>query len=100
MTPQEAYRYLNRVLWLNRLPDAKVETVENEIMPRCWGVTVAQPGLAKPIIFLNAKNRKWEITLIHEMIHVAEPNLPDGKLFDSLVQFYWNRAKQMKAKVF
>ena len=100
MTPQEAYDYLNTVIWLGRLPNAKVDLVEDAIMPRCWGLTLAVAGLARPIIMLNEKNRKWEVTLIHEMTHLAEPTLPEGKVFDALVQYYWSQAKQRKEKVF
>lgn len=100
MSPQQAYDYLNQHLWAGRLPEAKVDLVENELMPKCWGLTIAVPGLARPVILLNINNRKWEVTLVHEMLHIAEPMLPEGKLFESLVRFYWEKAKGMTDKVF
>ena len=100
MRPQDAYVLLNRRFWLNRLPNAKIELVENSVIPTCWGLTLVGDQLARPIVLINEKNRKWEITLLHEMVHLAEPELPEGKLFDALVRHYWNRARPMRDRAF
>ena len=48
----------------------------------------------KPVIILNSGDRYWGKTLVHEALHVAEPTLPHGKLFDAIVLRYWRLAKK------
>jgi hypothetical protein len=49
--------------------------------------------IAQPVILLNAGSSHWGKTLVHEMIHVSEPELKHGKLFDALVNRYWKIAR-------
>ena len=97
-SPQVVYQRLNRLIWLNRLPKAKIMLVENSYLPTCLGVTLpcgeGSAPFARPIIILNA-GRFWEKTLLHEMLHIAEPSLLDGRMFDALVERYWNQFKRL-----
>ena len=63
-------------------------------MPSCYGMTLHDQDFVLPVIFLNmsAKNH-WVKTLVHECVHVAEPVLQHGVLFDGLVEACWRRAK-------
>jgi hypothetical protein len=87
------YASLNRVIWLNRLPNAKIVLLEDSALPKCHGITVHDDVFVKPIIFLNLKYKRWGKTLVHEMLHVAEPHLVHGRIFDTIVDFYWRVAK-------
>jgi hypothetical protein len=77
---------------MGRLPDAKVEFISADILPNCYGITLHDKDFALPVIFLNGSDKRWGKTLIHECLHVAEPELPHGWLFDSLVRLYHRRA--------
>lgn len=93
MTPAKAYARLNRIIWLGRLPKAVINFVDDDVIPSCYGITLFDRDFARPVIFLNRSTKKWMKTLIHEMLHVAEPNLPHGKIFDTLVNSYARFAK-------
>lgn len=93
MTPSTAYRNLNRLIWLNRLPKATITLVGAETLPHCYGLTVHDDVCVRPVILLNTHYKKWGKTLVHEMLHVAEPSLRHGKVFSILVEFYWRIAK-------
>lgn len=93
MTPAAAYRQLNKLLWLNRLPKATIVLVDDATLPRCYGFTVHNHLCVRPVILLNAAYPHWGKTLVHEMIHVAEPQLLHGKLFTALVEGYWRLAR-------
>ena len=96
LTPQTAYKRLNRLLWQGRLPHAKVFLVPNPTMPNAHGVTM-NDGIdlfVKPVIILNSGDRYWGKTLTHECLHVAEPTLPHGPIFDKIVCRYYRRAKK------
>jgi predicted metal-dependent hydrolase len=57
---------------------------------------------ARPIIVLNKDIRGWRHTLVHEMLHVAEPELAHGAVFEILVRRYVriaNRRRKIKARV-
>lgn len=95
MTPARAYARLNNLLWNNRLPKAKIVQSDTALTSNCMGLTLTDDdALAIPHIWLNTKYKRWGKTLVHEMLHVAEPELPHGKLFDTLVNTYWRYAKQ------
>lgn len=96
MTPQTAYNRLNRLIWHNQLPEAKVVSVDNSFIPNCWGVTLHDEGplFPKPVILINRLRKNWGETLVHEALHVAEPSLRHGKIFEGLVAIYWRRAKK------
>ena len=97
MTPAAEYRRLNKILWMGRLPKATVKFIDDEALPRCYGITLFDLDFVLPVIFLNASNKKnWKKTLIHEMIHVSEPSLPHGKTFDALVNIYFRLSKNTK----
>lgn len=69
-------------------------TVENARIPNIHGVTLDHQFLfVKPIIIMNAKTPSVR-HLIHEMIHIAEPALQHGVLFDALEHQYWLLAKK------
>ena len=94
LTPSRMYRILNRRIWLNRLPAAKIVFVKNSHIPRLAAITLHDgEGLfAKPVICVNLKQKKnkhWALALIHEMVHVAEPELQHGRIFNALVRQYW-----------
>jgi hypothetical protein len=93
MTPKAAYRRLNKLLWLGRLPDATIVLVENETIPRLHGITLHDAMFAKPVVVLN-KRTPWGLTLVHEMLHIAEPELPHGKIFETIVRRYWRIARK------
>jgi len=94
MTPQEAYKRLNRLLWDGRLPAATIVIVDHATMPTMHGVTMnGHKMFMKPIILLNHQT-PWGLTLVHEMLHVAEPVLEHGKIFDGIVTRYWRYAKK------
>jgi hypothetical protein len=95
MTPQAAYKRLNNLFWMGRLPKVTIVFVDDSTMPAVHGVTLHDGDdlFVEPVIVLN-RSSNWGFTLIHEMIHVVEPCLPHGSLFDHLVQYYWNRAKR------
>lgn len=94
VTPAQMYARLNRLLWMGRLPNARIIQLEDESIPRCHGVTLHDELFVKPLIVLNLKYKHWGKTLVHEMLHVAEPHLVHGKIFDTIVNFYWSIAKQ------
>lgn len=93
MDPQTAYRQLNELIWLGRLPVATIVIVDNDTIPSCHGVTLDEDMFAKPVIILNSKSHLGH-TLVHEMIHIAEPKLNHGHLFETLVNRYWLFAKK------
>ena len=88
MTPINVYRRLNKQLWFNRLPPATIVFVDDATIPSCYGLTLDDDVVRKPVIFLNKSIHSWHKTLIHEMIHIAEPRLRHGKLFSALVETY------------
>jgi len=92
MTPAAAYKRFNRLLWANRLPKATITFVTDATLPSCYGITLQDDVCVQPVILLNEKY-PWGKTLIHEMIHVAEPLLPHGKTFTNLVEFHWRIAR-------
>jgi hypothetical protein len=94
MTPAMAYRRLNTLLWHDRLPKAVLKRVDNSVMPLCHGLTLQEEIFSRPMILLNSSTKNWTKTLVHEMLHIAEPELAHGQLFDTLVQMYWRIAKQ------
>jgi hypothetical protein len=94
MRPETAYKKLNALLWQSRLPEAKIDFLEDDVIPTCYGITLFDCDFAKPVIFLNAGNKLWGRTLVHEMVHVAEPLLPHGKTFNYLVDKYWQIARK------
>lgn len=95
LTPSQAYVRLNRLLWINHLPKAIIVRSDTALTSECMGLTLADDdALAIPHIWLNAKYKRWGKTLIHEMLHIAEPELPHGKTFNTLVEYYWRFAKQ------
>ena len=95
MTPSRAYKKLNQLLWMGRLPAARVMRVESaSLHPRCYGVTMHNDIYVRPVILLNSRYARWGKTLMHEMVHVAEPELSHGWLFDCLVERYWRIAKK------
>jgi len=89
-----AYRRINKLLWLNRLPNTTITVVENETMPQCLGMTLQDRDFVKPLILVNAEAPNKGRTLIHEMLHVAEPHLPHGRTFELLVNSYWRFARK------
>jgi hypothetical protein len=93
MTPAAAYRRLNAILWLNRLPKTKIVLVEDATLPRCYGLTIHDDVCVRPVILLNAKYKNWGKTLVHEMVHIAEPQLRHGPLFTALVEGHWQLAR-------
>ena len=95
-TPAAEYRRLNRLLWKGRLPRATVYWIDEETMPRNYGITMWDSDFVLPVIVLNSSEKRWLRVLIHEIIHIAEPNLPHGKLFESLIKFYVRAAKNTK----
>jgi hypothetical protein len=92
--PSTAYNRLNKLLWLGRLPAATIKFLDNETIPRCYGLTLFDQDFARPVIFLNADEKKWGRTLLHECLHVAEPQLPHGIVFEKLVNSYWRYARK------
>jgi len=94
MTPKAAYKRFNKIIWNNRLPKAIVTLVDDAVMPRCFGLTLFDDDFAQPVIYLAAGNKLWLKTLLHEMIHIAEPTLPHGVIFEMLVESYWRRARK------
>lgn len=93
MTPTAAYKLLNKTLWLNRLPRARVILVDDGTIPKCYGLTIHDDICVKPIILINAEFPNWGRTLVHECLHVAEPSLSHGPLFEALVNRYWRLLK-------
>jgi hypothetical protein len=94
VTPRAAYHRLNTLLWLGRLPDATIIFVDNATLPNARGITL-HDGIdlfMKPVIVLN-RTTLWGPTLVHEMLHIAEPQLSHGKIFETLVRRYWRIAK-------
>jgi len=94
MTPATAYRCLNKLLWRNRLPNAFVSFIDTEAMPSNYGITMWDEDFALPVIFINSGTKRWLRVLIHECLHVAEPTLSHGRIFDALVEAYWRKAKK------
>ena len=94
MKPTTAYKLLNKLIWRGNLPDAKVELLHETFIPKCYGITLFDDDFARPIIYLNAADKRWGKTLVHECLHVGEPLLPHGKEFDKLVNRYWRYAKK------
>lgn len=90
--PPELYRRLNHLLWLNRLPSATILLIEDNVIPKCRAVSIQDDLFVKPVIFLNTKYKHWAKSLVHEMVHIAEPRLEHGLQFDSLVNFHWRIA--------
>jgi hypothetical protein len=79
---------------MKRLPPAIILVVDDAVIPRCLGITLFDGDFDLPVIFLNASHKHWGRTLVHEMIHVAEPELLHGKVFESLVDRYWKIARK------
>ena len=94
MGPKATYNRFNKLVWNGRLPKAVVTFVEDDVMPRCFGLTLFDEDFSRPVIYLAANNKHWQKTLIHEMCHVSEPSLPHGKIFDALVETYWRMARR------
>jgi hypothetical protein len=94
--PQQTYRRLNKLLWMGRLPRATVYWIDDETLPTNFGMTQWDADFALPVIFINSSRKRWLRVLIHEMIHVSEPEMPHGKLFESLIDFYVRAAKNTK----
>lgn len=94
MTPAAAYKRLNRLLWLGRLPKATVQFLDTDALPTCYGITLFDRDFARPVIFINSETTHWGKTLVHECIHVAEPTLAHGMVFEMLVEAYWRRARK------
>ncbi len=94
MKPETAYRRLNVLLWMGRLPKATIKFVDDKTLPYCYGVTLFDADFALPVILLNSRHSRWGKTLIHECLHVAEPLLPHGKVFEAIVNSYWRKAKK------
>jgi hypothetical protein len=94
MTPDAAFRRLNRLLWLNRLPKPVITLVDDSAMPSCFGLTINNDrDFTAPLVFLNTC-QNWGKTLVHECLHIAEPELAHGKLFEALVECYWRKARK------
>jgi hypothetical protein len=94
VTPQQAYTRLNKLLWKNRLPKAFVTFIDSDVMPTNYGITMWDEDFVLPVIVINAANNHWQRTLIHECLHVAEPLLEHGVIFDTLVSRYWRIARK------
>lgn len=96
MTPQTLYARLNRLFWRGRLPDATAVLVDDATLPTEWGITLREEDcFMHPLIALNtSKPGGWGKILIHEMLHVAEPELKHGDLYEALVCYYWARAQR------
>jgi hypothetical protein len=94
MRPLTAYRRINKLVWMNRLPKPVIMMVDDDVMPHCHGVTFDDDYIARPVVLLNASSKHWGKTLVHEMLHIAEPHLNHGKVFDAVVNSYWRVAKQ------
>jgi hypothetical protein len=97
MTPSMAYRRLNRLLWRGRLPKAKIILVDDSVLPECHGLTVddeGEPDFRVPLLFLNTTSDHRGKTLLHEMLHIAEPELPHCKSFYAIVDSYWKFARK------
>ena len=94
MTPSSAYRHLNNRLWEGRLPKAFVTFLDDDTMPDNYGITVWDEDFRLPLIFINASRKRWLKVLIHECLHVAEPTLSHGRIFDALVEAYWRKVKK------
>lgn len=99
MGPAALYRRFNKLLWNGRLPKAVVAFVEDDVMPACYGLTLFDRDFARPVIYLAAGNKRWQKTLMHECVHVADPSLPHGKLFNALVETYWRLARREMGKI-
>lgn len=95
MTPTTAYKRLNQLLWHGRLPKATVIFVDSKTIPHIHGITLDDKIslFMRPVIMLNRASALGP-TLVHEMLHVAEPTLQHGVLFEALVQRYWRFAKK------
>lgn len=97
LSPAAVYSRLNKLLWLGRLPKAMVSFADDETIPTCYGITLFDRDFARPVIFINKTHTKWGRTMVHEMVHCAEPSLNHGVVFDALVETYWRLArKQIK----
>ena len=94
MTPTSVYRKLNRLIWLGRLPVAIIQIVSDATIPECRGITIHNELVVRPVILLNVAEKPWGKTLLHECVHVAEPELQHGVTFDALVEMYWRIAKK------
>lgn len=94
MKPATAYTRLNNLVWAGRLPPATVQFIDNETIPRCYGLTLFDQDFARPVIFINSNHKHWGRTMVHECLHVAEPLLEHGALFDTLVSRYWKIARK------
>jgi hypothetical protein len=96
MTPTVLYHRLNHIIWLGRLPRAKIVRVDDATIPECDGLTFPPDHLLRrPIILLNGTDNHWEKTLIHEMLHIAEPRLRHGKIFAALENLYRRNLKEL-----
>ena len=94
LLPTTAYKRLNELLWMNRLPPATIIMVDESVLPCCYGLTIQDEVVALPVILLNSGEKRWGLTLVHECLHVAEPALRHGKVFETLVQRYWKIARE------
>jgi hypothetical protein len=95
MRLETAYNRINRLIWNGRLPKpGKLEFIDSDAMPNSYGITCYDGDFVRPVIFLNAGDKRWGKILIHECLHVAEPMLPHGPIFELLVSRYWRLAKK------
>jgi hypothetical protein len=94
MRPETAYKQLNKIIWKNNLPSAVVIVIDDPWIPRCNGVTLFDNDFMLPVIFINAGHKRWGKTMVHEMLHVAEPLLEHGAVFETMVNRYWKIAQK------
>lgn len=94
MTPTSVYKRLNHLIWYGRLPVAVIHVVPDATLPECKGITIHDDLVVRPVILLNASSNCWGKTLVHEMMHVAEPLLQHGVIFDGFVDRYWVLARK------
>ena len=88
MRPKPAYKQLNKIIWKNNLPAAVLIVIGDRWIPRCNGLTLFDNDFELPVIFINASHKRWGKTMVHEMLHVAEPLLEHGEVFETLVNRY------------
>ena len=94
LTPTAVYKRLNKIIWYGRLPEAIFKFVPDATIPECYGITIHDELVVHPVILLNETQKNWGNTLVHEAVHVAEPQLRHGVIFDALVETYWRIAKK------
>jgi len=94
MSPQQAYGRLNTLLWRGRLPNATVWFISDATMPTNYGITMWDEDFVLPIIFINSSRKRWLKVLIHECLHISEPTLEHGEIFEKVVNRYWRIARK------